>query len=78
MKKEMTIGTSAVPAPRVSAAERTRKLLNRVLPDECQIKTSQDAWYVSAIFCTCITCIFPPAVMAMAYCVTKAKKGGQK
>ena len=75
--KELTLkGTRSVPAPRVSVAERTRELLNRVLPQECQVKTKQDAWYAGAIGALCVTFVFPPAVLAVAYCVVQAKKKG--
>ena len=75
--KELTLkGTRSVPAPRVSVAERTRELLNRVLPEECQIKTRQDAWYAGAILATVATFLFPPALLALAYCVFQAKKKG--
>lgn len=39
MKRELTLGTGAVPVLRVSA-ERIRELLNRVLPRECRVKKS--------------------------------------
>ena len=39
MKRELTLGTPAVPVLRVSA-ERIRELLNRVLPRECEMKKS--------------------------------------
>ena len=57
MKRELTLGTPAVPVLRVSA-ERIRELLNRVLPRECEIKTAQDAWYVAAIGAACVTLTF--------------------
>ena len=78
MKKELTLGTPAVPARLTNKASKTRELLNKVLPADCQIKTDRDAWYVSAIFCTCVTFIFPPAVAALVYCVVMAKKGGRR
>lgn len=78
MKKELTLGTPAVPAHLTNKANKTRELLNKVLPADCQIKTARDAWYVSAAFCACATFIFPPAVLALAYCVMQAKKGGEQ
>lgn len=78
MKKEMTLGTPAVPAPRTSVADKIREQFNKVLPADCQIKTARDAWYVSAAFCTCVTFIFPPAIAALVYCVIQAKKGGER
>lgn len=78
MKKELTLGTKLVPAREINFGSKIRELLNKALPADCQIKTSQDAWYVSAIFCTCVTFIFPPAVAALVYCVVMAKKGGEE
>lgn len=78
MKKEMTLGTPAVPAHLTNKASKIRELLNKALPAECQIKTARDAWYVSAICALTVTFIFPPAVLALAYCVIKAKKGGER
>ena len=77
MNKEMTLGTPAVPSHLINKASKTfRELLNRVLPQECQIKTKQDAWYAGAIFATVATFVFPPALLALAYCVIQAKKEG--
>ena len=77
MNKEVTLGTSAVPAHLINKASKTfRELLNRALPTECQIKTAQDAWYAGAIFATVATFVFPPALLALAYCVVQAKKKG--
>ena len=78
MKKELTLGTPAVPAHLTNKASETRELLNKVLPADCQIKTARDAWYLGAIGALTVTFIFPPAVLALAYCVIKAKKGGVK
>ena len=78
MKKELTLGTPAVPAHLTNKASKTRELLNKVLPADCQIKTARDAWYLGAIGALTVTFIFPPAVLALAYCVIKAKKGGVK
>ena len=80
MKKELTIGTPAVPARLTSKVSKTtlRHLLNRLLPADCQVKNDQDAWYVSTIACASLTLIFPPALIALVYCFIKAKKGGRK
>ena len=72
----MTLGTRSVPALRANVAGRTRELLNRVLPEECRIKTAQDAWYVAAIGAACVMMVFPPAIGALAYCVIQAKRKG--
>lgn len=76
MNKELTLGTSAVPAHDTNVVSKLRDQLNRALPQECQIKTAQDAWYAGAIFATVATFIFPPALLALAYCVVQAKKKG--
>lgn len=78
MKKELTLGTPAVPGNEISFATKIRELLNKALPADCQIKTTQDAWYVGAVGALCVTFLFPPAVLAVAYCVIKAKKGGRR
>ena len=78
MKKELTLGTPAVPAREINFVTKIRELLNRALPADCQIKTARDAWYVGAICALTLTFIFPPAVLALAYCVIKAKKGGRR
>lgn len=76
MKKELTLGTPAVPAREMNFATKTRELLNKALPADCQIKTAQDAWYAGAVGALCVTFIFPPAVLAVAYCVIQAKRKG--
>lgn len=82
MKKELTLGTSIVPAHLINeASKRIRKYVNRVLPEECQVKTASDGWYVVAIFATVVTLLFPPLVAVVAYCVyraEKAEKGGER
>ena len=78
MKKELTLGTPAVPAHEMNFVTKIRELLNKALPADCQIKTARDAWHVGAICALTLTFIFPPAVLAMAYCVLQAKKGGRK
>ena len=78
MNKDLTLGTTSVPAHLMNKASKTtfRERLNRVLPADCQIKTAQDAWYAGAIFATVATFVFPPALLALAYCVVQAKKKG--
>ena len=78
MKKELTLGTPAVPAREINFVTKTRELLNGAPPADCQIKTSRDAWHVGAFVALTVTFIFPPAVLALAYCVIKAKKGGRR
>lgn len=78
MKKDLTLGTPAVPAREMKFVTKIRELLNKALPADCQIKTARDAWHVGAICALAVTFIFPPAVLALAYCVIKAKKGGQR
>ena len=78
MKKELTLGTPSVPAHLTNKASKFRESLNRVLPEDCQIQSTRDAWYLGAIGALTVTFIFPPAVLALAYCVIKAKKGGER
>ena len=78
MKKEPILGTPAVPAPRTSVADKLRELLNKALPADCQIETDSDGWYAGAVCALAVTFVFPPAVLALAYCVVKAKKGGAR
>ena len=78
MKKELTLGTAAVPAREMNFVTKIREQLNKALPADCQIKTARDAWYLGAIGALTVTFIFPPAVLALAYCVIKAKKGGRR
>lgn len=78
MKKELTLGTPAVPARLTNKASKIRELLNNVLPEDCQIKTRRDAWHVAAIGCLCLSFVLPPAVLGLAYCVAQAKKEGGK
>lgn len=74
MKKELTLGTPAVPGNEIDFVTKT----NKELPSDCQIESTQDAWYLGAICALTVTFIFPPAVLALAYCVIKAKKGGER
>lgn len=78
MKKEIIMSTPAVPAREINFVRKLRDSINRVLPSDCQIKTVRDAWHVGAIGALTVTFIFPPAVLALAYCVIKAKKGGEQ
>lgn len=78
MKKELTLGTPAVPAREINFGSKLRESLNRVLPEDCQIKSTRDAWYVGAIGCLCLLFALPPAVLGLAYCVVQAKKGGRE
>ncbi len=76
MKKELTLGTPAVPAREINFGSKFRDSLNRVLPEDCQIQSTRDAWHVAAIGCLCLSFVFPPAVLGLAYCVVQAKKEG--
>ena len=82
MKKELTLGTSIVPAHLINeASKRIRKYVNRVLPQECQVKNASDGWYVVAIFATVVTLLMPWCLPVVAYCVyraEKAEKGGER
>lgn len=76
MKKELTLGTPAVPARELNFGSKLRESLNRVLPEDCQIQSTRDAWHVGAIGCLCLSFVLPPAVLGLAYCVVQAKKEG--
>ena len=76
MKKELTLGTPSVPVLRIDAA-KFRELLNKCLPQECQVKNATDCWYVGAIASACVMMVFPPAIGALAWCVIRAKKAGK-
>lgn len=77
MKKEMTAGTESIPAAHeINVVSKIRELVNRILPEECQVRTLQDACYVGAIFATVATFVFPPAIALAAYCVYRAKREG--
>ena len=77
MKKKLTAGANSLPAVHeINFVSKIRELVNRSLPSECQIQTTQDAWYVGAIGALCVTFLFPPAVAVAAYCVYRAKKEG--
>lgn len=78
MKKEIIMSTPAVPAREINFVRKLRDSINRVLPSDSQIKTVRDAWHVGAIGALALTFVFPPAVLALAYCVIKAKKGGER
>ena len=75
MKKQLT-GTDYVPSFRTQSDTNT--LMGRYFRNlsDCEVKTSSDAYYVSAIACLCLTFICPPCVIAFIYCIIKAKKGG--
>lgn len=74
MKKELTLGTPSVPVLRIDAA-KFRELLNKCLPEECQVKNATDCWYVGAVVSGVLAVLFPPAVAVAAWCVIRAKKG---
>lgn len=75
--KNQTSGTEYVPSFR--STQNVNTLQERYFRSmtDCEVKTDSDRWYVAAIFSVCITFIFPPAILAAVYCVTKAKKGGK-
>ena len=52
--------------------------LNAILPADCQIQTSRDGYIVATIFLFCLSLIFYPLFIGVAYCAVKAdlfKKG---
>ena len=74
MKKELILGAPSVPVLRIDA-ERFRKLLNRVLPAECQVKNATDCWYVGAAVSGVLSAMMPWLLPLAVYCVCRAKKG---
>ena len=74
MKKELTLGAPSVPVLRIDAV-RFRKLLNRVLPAECQVKNATDCWYVGAAVSGVLSAMMPFLLPLAVYCVCRAKKG---
>ena len=76
MKKELTLGAPSVPVLRIDAV-RFRKLLNRVLPSECQVKNASDCWYVGAAVTGVLSAMMPFLLPLAVYCVCRAKKDGK-
>lgn len=81
MKKKST-GTLFVPQFRTpeptTVPHQSNSAIDDFIPSDCKVKTSSDAYYVSAIACLCATFIFPPCILTAIYCVIKTKKGGTK
>lgn len=81
MKKKST-DTLFVPQfrtpERTTIPHQSNSAIDDFIPSDCKVKTSSDAYYVSAIACLCATFIFPPCILAAIYCVIKAKKGGKQ
>ena len=73
MKRELTLGTPSVPVLRIDA-ERFRELLNRVLPEDCQVKNVADCWYVGCIVSGVLTMMLPFCLPLLGYCLYRAKK----
>lgn len=72
--KQVTL--PAIEAPKtVSSVNKQQFItaLNRVLPSDCQIRTSQDAWHVATMAAAVMGFIFPPAFIAALYCHNKAQ-----
>lgn len=80
--KQKDSGTLFVPQFRTpeptTIPHQSNSAIDDFIPSDCKVKTSSDAYYVSAIACLCATFIFPPCILAAIYCVIKAKKGGMK
>lgn len=86
--KELTIGTSSVPASGLSVAgEKVNALTEQVnnlqrryyrsLAPDCEVRTASDKWYLRAILSLCAGFVFPPLLAVVGWCVYKAKKGGE-
>ena len=75
MKKELTLGTAFVPAREINfVSKRFRELLNRALPEECQVKNAADCWYVGCIVSGVLTMMLPFCLPLPVYCLYRAKK----
>ncbi|WP_044095618.1 hypothetical protein [Bacteroides sp. HPS0048] len=76
--KKQTSSTNYVPSFR--SKSDTNTLMERYFRSlsDCEVKSPSDAYYASAIACFCLTFIFPPCIIAVGYCVYKARKGGNK
>ena len=76
MKKELTLGTPFVPARDINVvSKRFRELLNRVLPEECQVKNATDCWYAGAAVTGVLSAMMPWLLPLAVYCLCRAKKG---
>ena len=76
MDKVNCLGTTSVPMLRLPAG-RIRELLNRVLPEECQVKNAADCWYVGCIVSGVLTMMLPYCLPLLGYCLYRAKKAGK-
>jgi hypothetical protein len=54
------------------------KFYNRYVPEEFKIKTKSDAFNSLSVYTLAISLIIPYVIPAFAWCVYKAKRGGNK
>lgn len=88
--KELTIDTRPVSGRELRFAAKQsvnalteqvndlQKRYYRSLAPDCEPRTASDRWYLAAIATACAGLVFPPAFIATAVCVYKAKKKGGK
>ncbi|MDO4165242.1 MAG: hypothetical protein Q4D56_12810 [Bacteroides sp.] len=81
--KELTIDTRTVSTnENVNALTEQvndlQKRYYRSLAPDCEVRTAADRWYLTAIATACAGLVFPPAFIATAVCVYRAKKKGGK
>lgn len=57
-------------------AVRLAHLLNRIIPDDCRIRTAADYHETIAVIIACFGLMYPPLFAVTAWCVWQAKKGG--
>ena len=83
--KTINLRAQAAPIGRINLAAKFRSLLsicllklNSILPDDCQVKTKTDAYYLGAIAFIAATLVYWPFIIGAVFCVIKAKKGGVK
>jgi hypothetical protein len=85
MNNQIT-GSLLIPAPK--AKERKinlkvyladiRRRVNGVLPVECRIRTTSDAWYCGAVAAVAVGLVLPYALPVALACVVMAqRKGGE-
>ena len=74
MKRELILGTVPVPATSEHPALRICKKLNGMLPADCQIENRCDAWHLASVASLCLSLVFIPAVLLLAFCVVKSRR----
>jgi hypothetical protein len=68
---------SGASAPVRASSSPLGKLLDYFLPEDLRVRNLDDFYQLAAVCAVCATFIFPPAIIAAAYCAVKAGKGGK-